>query len=195
MIENIPYGPANHPLTSILHDVTKPGTFFVDGRVEIPVPRIQVADLPPLSFPIPDTRARDIVSLAGKAPFGRGEDPPEEPKDWKQPADWTCGCADCKQLKAFARDPGLKTLRLSRRKDLRLHPHRIVDENGLDMSHQTERKGSPYTLVFTRRRTACTRRLQYFKEDKSRFKRLIRYARDLDGVSEALLRRVEVASK
>ena len=36
----------------------------------------------------------------------------------------------------------------------RMHIHRIIDDNGLDMTHETERKGRPYTLVCTKTRTA-----------------------------------------
>jgi len=40
--------------------------------------------------------------------------------------------------------------RFSVRKELRKHLHRIIDSDGCDLDHQTDRRGSPQTLVCTK---------------------------------------------
>ena len=56
-------------------------------------------------------------------------------------------------------------LRLPLRKELRRHLHGIIEENGLDLLHETERKGRPYTLVCTKTRAGHKRRLAQYAED------------------------------
>ena len=62
------------------------------------------------------------------------------------------------------------------RKDLRKHLHRIIDAHRLDMSHVTERRGSPYTLVCTKNRAGHRRRLTEYGKDVSWMRSLIRSA-------------------
>ena len=57
----------------------------------------------------------------------------------------SCTCPSCRRLKSFCADPEATTLRLPLRKELRRHVHGIIDGNGLDMTHETERSGRPYT--------------------------------------------------
>ena len=71
----------------------------------------------------------------------------------------------CRHLQAFCDDPTATTLRLPLRKELRRHVHGVIDGLGLDIRHQTDRKGSPYTLVCTKTRGAWQRRCAQYAED------------------------------
>lgn len=62
------------------------------------------------------------------------------------------------------------------RKDLRKHLHRVIDAHRLDMSHVTERRGRPYTLVCTKNRESYRRRLTEYGKDVSWMRSLIRSA-------------------
>jgi len=87
--------------------------------------------------------------------------PPRPPPDWARVGVTSCDCADCVMLDAFLRDPRRERERFPLRKDRRLHLHRIIDHEQLDTTHQTERRGSPHTLVCTKTdgsyRRACER--------------------------------------
>ena len=76
-----------------------------------------------------------------------------------------CSCPHCRRLQAFCDDPTATTLRLPLRKELRRHLHGVIDGLGLDIRHQTERKGRPYTLVCTKTRGAWQRRYAQYAED------------------------------
>ena len=73
--------------------------------------------------------------------------PPRPPPDWARAGVTSCDCVDCAMLDAFLRDPRRKRERFPLRKDRRQHLHRIIDHERLDATHQTERRGSPHTLV------------------------------------------------
>ncbi len=76
-----------------------------------------------------------------------------------------CSCPHCRRLQAFCDDPAATTLRLPLRKELRRHVHGVIDCLRLDIRHETERKGSPYTLVCTKTRGAWKRRCAQYAED------------------------------
>jgi hypothetical protein len=98
--------------------------------------------------------------------------PIEPPADWKRDADLDCKCADCKELARFLRDPVEQVHRFPRRKELRQHLHRQIDTHRLDVTHVTERKGSPQTLVCTKNQATYERRLAQFNVDTQLLKDL-----------------------
>ena len=106
----------------------------------------------------------------------RSELPPEQPLDWRITADINCHCEYCTKLRAFCKDPSTQIARFPLRKDLRAHLHRIIDYNHLDLTHETERRGSPYTLVCTKTRATYRRRLAEYTEDVSCMRLLSRFA-------------------
>ena len=106
----------------------------------------------------------------------RSELPPEQPLDWRITADINCHCKYCTQLRAFCKDPSTQIARFPLRKDLRAHLHKIIDYNHLDLTHETERRGSPYTLVCTKTRATYRRRLAEYTEDVSCMRLLSRFA-------------------
>ncbi len=90
---------------------------------------------------------------------------PGEPADWTIAADASCECDLCDRLRAFCEDPVKQVERFSVRTDLRRHLHQVIDRGGLDLDHETERRGSPYTLVCTKNRASHERRLEEYSED------------------------------
>src|SRR5262249_9226657 len=106
----------------------------------------------------------------------RSECPPREPADWAQPLKLDCRCPDCRQLQSFAEDATQKVYRFRVRKDRRQHLHRTIESYQMDMTHQTEHKGSPQTLVCTKTRRSYQKRLRQYAEDIGHFKALIAVA-------------------
>jgi hypothetical protein len=75
---------------------------------------------------------------------------PVEPTDYRRPAKLSCNCADCRELSAFLADPDKAVHRFRVRKDRRQHLHQMIDRHRCDLTHVTERRGSPQTLVCTK---------------------------------------------
>jgi hypothetical protein len=125
--------------------------------------------------------------------LARSEFPPPEPTDWAQPVKLNCRCADCRELEAFARDPVSQVHRFRVRKDRRQHLHETIERYQLDMTHQTERIGSPQTLVCTKTRWTYEKRCQQYAQDIGHFKTLAAVAVDLPASSQSLLDRLHKA--
>jgi len=64
------------------------------------------------------------------------------------------------------------------RKDRRQHLHRQIDARGLDMTHLTERKGSPQTLICTKTRRSYERRCKEYRRDVAALATLAELAAD-----------------
>jgi hypothetical protein len=91
--------------------------------------------------------------------------PIEPPGDWSREANLDCKCPDCRELIAFLQDPLEKVHRFPVRKDRRQHLHQQIDRHHCDLTHVTERKGSPQTLVCTKTQASYERRLEQFAVD------------------------------
>lgn len=87
------------------------------------------------------------------------------PEHWAQDIEINHNCEDCQELQRFLRDPEARVHRFRVRKDRRQHLHRQIDAHGCDMTHVTERKGSPQTLVCTKTRASYERRQRQFDVD------------------------------
>jgi hypothetical protein len=61
-------------LEKLLSKVRRFGDFFVQGRLETPLPKLEVDGAGVLSFPVPDAQARQLIAQAERAPYGRGEE-------------------------------------------------------------------------------------------------------------------------
>lgn len=108
--------------------------------------------------------------------LARSATAPEEPRDWTIAGPAGCECQHCAKLRAFCQNPAARMERFPLRKDLRKHLHRVIDAHRLDMSHVTERRGRPYTLVCTKNRESYRRRLTEYGKDVSWMRSLIRSA-------------------
>lgn len=92
--------------------------------------------------------------------------PIEPPKDWKRDAEVACRCEDCQMLSRFLRDPAQHVGRFPLRKERRQHLHRQIDKHRLDLTHVTQRVGSPQTLVCTKTQASYERRQKQYEVDK-----------------------------
>lgn len=86
--------------------------------------------------------------------------PPEPPVDWRLDPQLRCRCRDCPSVNTFLQDPALQILRLPLSKERCKHLHRALDATRLPVTHTTDRRTSPNTLVLTKTRLAYQRRLR-----------------------------------
>lgn len=80
----------------------------------------------------------------------RTASPQQPPIDFQRSARMGCTCADCQHVAAFLKDPNTKQLRYPVAKQRRQHLHGQIDSNQLDLTHVTDRRGTPQTLVLTK---------------------------------------------
>ena len=76
--------------------------------------------------------------------------PLRSPDDWSVTLPRGCSCPDCGALSGFLAEPARRVFEWPLAKDRRRHVHSRIDSAELPISHQTRRKGSPYTLVLTK---------------------------------------------
>ena len=105
--------------------------------------------------------------------LSRSESPPRPPADRAIPADGlSCDCEDCVELRRFCADPDAEVHRMPVRKALRAHLRRQIEYAGVDIRCETERRGSPHTLVCVKTRATYERRLRQYREDVVEMRRL-----------------------
>jgi hypothetical protein len=123
----------------------------------------------------------------------RSGEPPTAPKDWRQDVKLSCSCPDCRELLTFALDPAEQTHRFRVRQDRRQHLHQKIEHHGLDMTHVTDRKGSPQTLVCTKDRRSYQRRCEQYRKDVAALAALAEQARKTSAANTDWLKRIEAA--
>ncbi len=69
-------------------------------------------------------------------------------------------------LSRFLSDPAQQVGRFPLRKDRRQHLHQQIDRHRLDLTHVTERVGSPQTLVCTKTQASYERRQKQYEVDQ-----------------------------
>lgn len=111
-----------------------------------------------------DSAAERLWLHAADSLLAKTESPPAPPKDWRQIVEIACRCADCRTLERFAEDSTRQSHRFSVRKDRRKHLHWQIQKHRLDMTHVTERKGRPYTLVCEKTRWGYERDCKAYEE-------------------------------
>ena len=77
--------------------------------------------------------------------------------------------------------------------DRRQHLHRAIEGHDLDMTHQTERRGSPYTLVCTKTRRHHQQRVKQYRNDVRCLKNLVDLVGTRPGKLRELITRVRGA--
>ena len=140
-----------------------------------------------------DSSVRHLWTSAAEFLLQCSEIPPKPPLDWRLNIELSCSCPDCRELQTFARDPAERVHRFRVRKERRRHLHNMIDRHRLDMTHATERAGSPQTLVCTKDRRTFDRRMQQYQDEIAAMLRLVRLAPKAGGA--ALSKRMEVAGK
>ena len=123
-----------------------------------------------------DAPIRHLWTSAAEFLLRRSETPPEPPSDWRMDVEIKCRCADCLELKAFARDEAARVHRFRVNKQRRSHLHGIIDRHRLDMTHVTERVGSPQTLVCIKDRRTFARRMKQYRDEIAAMRSLVRLA-------------------
>ena len=142
------------------------------------------------------TRSRAYLTLwrhAADALLGRSARPPEPPRDWAQTVRLDCDCEHCARLEAFCADSVERVGRFPLRQDLRRHLHRQIDDHRLDMDHETERRGRPYTLVCTKNHASHERRLKEYGHDVKWMRALADFPPEGDDPATAQTRRLQEA--
>ena len=127
---------------------------------------------------------------AARSLLDRSAAPPREPSHWRIACDVACGCEQCAGLRTFCADSDARVARFPLRKDLRAHLHRTIDAHGLDIDHETERRGRPFTLVCTKNRRSHKKRVAEYFADIQWMRRLTvvapEGAREIAGLRDAV---------
>jgi hypothetical protein len=140
-----------------------------------------------------DSAAGCLWTHAAEFLLDRSETPPSPPTDWRQDVKISCRCEDCRELQKFVRDPEARTARFRIRKDRRQHLHRQIEVHGLDMTHETERRGSPQTLVCNKTRRTFERQCEQHREDCASMKTLLAVMRPVPDGLAAVAKRLNGA--
>ena len=140
-----------------------------------------------------DSSLRHLWTSAAEFLLLCSEVPPEPPSDWRLNVELSCSCPDCRELQSFARDPVQRVHRFRVNKERRRHLHGTIDRHQLDLTHVTERLGSPQTLVCTKDRRTFDRRMKQYQDEITAMRALVRLAPKSGDT--ALSKRLEVAVK
>ena len=97
---------------------------------------------------------------------------PQEPADFRRANKLSCSCSDCSELSRFLADPDQCEKRMKLNKGRRRHLHDIIRSNRCDLTHVTERYGSPYTLVCTKTTASYQRACKINERDLSNLSRI-----------------------
>ena len=126
--------------------------------------------------------------------LARSAAPPEQPRDWIIETRIACDCEHCARLQAFCADPADTTIRFRMRQDLRLHVESAITTGQLDIDCQTERRGSPHTLICTKNRATYERRCAQYADDIAHMRLLAAAPRsEADSVGAVDLQRLHTA--
>jgi hypothetical protein len=88
------------------------------------------------------------------------------PADWRRDAELACKCEDCRALSLFLADPETPVARFPLAEQRRRHLHAQIERHQCDCTHQTERKGRPYTLVCAKTTASYERREKQYRQDR-----------------------------
>lgn len=98
---------------------------------------------------------------------------PQKPTDYRRADKLSCTCGDCSALSTFLARPDQKQGRFPLAKKRRQHLHQIIDGNGCDLTHVTERRGRPFTLVCTKTMASYVAACQIHERDLQNLTRII----------------------
>lgn len=66
------YAPDCREIESELGAIKRPGDYFAEGTVIAPMPTVVVKSTGTISFPVPEIQIADLITVASRAPYGRG---------------------------------------------------------------------------------------------------------------------------
>ncbi len=104
---------------------------------------------------------------------------PRKPADYRRNGKLSCHCADCNILGKFLLDPERQQARFALAQARRRHLHQIIEKNHCDLTHVTERKGRPYTLVCTKTIASYDNKRQLYERDLQHLSWLIELKRKM----------------
>jgi len=87
--------------------------------------------------------------------------------DWSIELPKDCSCELCAGLQTFLHDPSRKTFEWPLAQDRRAHVHRRVETAELPVTHETRRRGRPYTLVLAKTDELFERERQHRRRDEA----------------------------
>ena len=144
--------------------------------------------------PAVDPAIQHLWTSATEFLLRRSEVPPQPPPDWRLHAEFSCKCAECRELQAFARDPDESVHRFRIRQERRSHVQNAIDQHRLDMTHVTDRVGSPQTLVCTKDRRTFKARMKEYENEMAAMNTLVKLV-PKSAAAVALSKRMEAAVK
>jgi len=144
--------------------------------------------------PAVDHAIQHLWTSAAEFLLLRSEAPPQPPPDWRLNAKFSCACADCRELQAFALDPTESVHRFRVKQERRSHLQQAIDRYRLDMTPVTERVGSPQTLVCTKDRRTFKARMKEYQNEIAAMYKLVKLAPN-SAAAAALSKRMEAAVK
>ena len=145
-------------------------------------------------MPAVDPAIQRLWTSAAEFLLKRSEVPPQPPPDWRLHAEFSCKCAECRELQAFARDPDESVHRFRVKQERRSHVQQAIDQHRLDMTHVTDRVGSPQTLVCTKDRRTFKARMKEYHDEIAAMNALVKLA-PKSAAAAALSKRMEAAVK
>ena len=87
--------------------------------------------------------------------------------DWSIELPKDCSCELCDGLRTFLHDPSRKTFEWPLAQDRRAHVHRRIETAELPVTHETRRRGRPYTLVLAKTDELFERERQHRRRDEA----------------------------
>jgi hypothetical protein len=87
------------------------------------------------------------------------------PTDWRRPSKLRCSCQDCRALASFLDDPQASVARFPLNQERRRHLHGEIERQQCDCTHETERKGRPFSLVCHKTTGSYDRRKAQYEVD------------------------------
>lgn len=61
-------------LAAVLGTIRRPGDFFASGTAELLAPMMEVVGVGPIALPLLPVQAEQLIAVAERAPYGRGEE-------------------------------------------------------------------------------------------------------------------------
>ena len=169
---------------------SRPKVFHPVTLVVPAIEQIRAEQVPmPPAF---DRAIQHLWTSAAEFLLLHSEAPPHPPSDWRLQAELSCTCADCRELQAFALDPNASVHRFRVKKERRQHLHQVIDRHRLDMTHVTERLGSPQSMVCTKDRRTFEVRMKEYQDEIAAMRKLVKLAHQS---ASALSKRLEAAVK
>lgn len=159
--------PCASKIGAAIRRVTEVPDLFTPENVLLPALEMIGQSIPPADGP------SDLWTHCARHYLERSERPPEPPRDWAQKVTLSGKSPLIRELQAFASNPQEQVHRFRARKELRQEIHRAIERAGLDMTHVTERIGSPQTLVCTKTRATYQRACKQYRSDRSDMRRLL----------------------